>query len=56
MACGLNGVIETDVCPKCGNTNISRVRRITGYLSTLNNFNDSKLAEAKARKTHMQIV
>ena len=53
--CGLNGVIEGDVCPKCGGSNISRVRRITGYLSTLDNFNDSKLAEAKARKTHMSI-
>lgn len=54
MDCGLNGVIESDTCPKCGGNNISRVRRITGYLSTLDNFNDSKLAEAKARKTHMQ--
>lgn len=53
--CGLNGVIEDDTCPKCGDDHISRVRRITGYLSTLDNFNDSKLAEAKARKTHMKI-
>ena len=53
--CGLNGVIETDACPKCGSANISRVRRITGYLSTLDNFNDSKLAEAKARRTHMHL-
>ncbi len=53
--CGLNGVIETSVCPKCGSKNISRVRRITGYLSTLDNFNDSKLAEAKARRVHMKL-
>ncbi|MCL1849445.1 MAG: anaerobic ribonucleoside-triphosphate reductase [Clostridiales bacterium] len=53
--CGLNGVIETETCPKCGSANISRVRRITGYLSTLDNFNDSKLAEARARRTHMQL-
>ncbi len=53
--CGLNGVIETDTCPKCGSANISRVRRITGYLSTLDNFNDSKLAEAKARRVHMKL-
>lgn len=53
--CGLNGVIETETCPKCGSRNISRVRRITGYLSTLDNFNDSKLAEAKARRTHMKL-
>ena len=53
--CGFNGVIETDNCPKCGSASISRVRRITGYLSTLDNFNDSKLAEAKARRTHMKL-
>ncbi|MDR0469559.1 MAG: anaerobic ribonucleoside-triphosphate reductase [Peptococcaceae bacterium] len=53
--CGFNGVIETDICPKCGSVGISRVRRITGYLSTLDNFNDSKLAEAMARKTHMKL-
>lgn len=53
--CGLNGVIETDTCPRCGGKNISRVRRITGYLSTLDNFNDSKLAEAKARRVHMKL-
>jgi len=54
MECGLNGVIETERCHKCGGP-ISRVRRITGYLSTLDNFNDSKLAEAKARRTHMRM-
>ena len=53
--CGLNGVIEQNTCPKCGGGNISRVRRITGYLSTLDNFNDSKLAEAKARRVHMTL-
>ena len=50
--CGLNGVIKEDVCPKCGSENISRVRRITGYLSTLDRFNDSKLAEIKHRQVH----
>lgn len=53
--CGFNGVIESSTCPKCGGSNISRVRRITGYLSTLDNFNDSKLAEAKARRIHMKL-
>ena len=53
--CGFNGVIETDSCPVCGSKSVSRVRRITGYLSTLDNFNDSKLAEAKARRVHMQL-
>jgi len=32
---GLNGVIQGNTCPKCGGKNINRVRRITGYLSTL---------------------
>jgi len=50
--CGLNGVIQGNTCPKCGGTNISRVRRITGYLSTLDRFNDSKLAEVQNRQVH----
>lgn len=53
--CGFTGVIETDTCPKCkAEGNISRVRRITGYLSTLDMFNDSKKAEEKNRKIHMK--
>lgn len=53
--CGFTGVIETDTCPKCKSEgNISRVRRITGYLSTLEMFNDSKKAEEKNRKIHMK--
>ena len=52
--CGFNGVIETEICPKCHTEGmISRVRRITGYLSTLDMFNDSKKAEEKNRKIHM---
>lgn len=31
---------------------IRRVRRITGYLSTIDSFNDAKQAELKARVTH----
>ena len=31
---------------------IIRVRRITGYLSNLENFNESKLAEERARRVH----
>jgi ribonucleoside-triphosphate reductase len=52
--CGLNGVISEDTCPKCGGCNISRVRRITGYLSTLDRFNDSKLAEVQHRQVHQK--
>ncbi|MDR3289182.1 MAG: anaerobic ribonucleoside-triphosphate reductase [Peptococcaceae bacterium] len=50
--CGFNGIIETDYCDVCGSGNISRVRRITGYLSTLDKFNDSKLAEVNHRQFH----
>jgi ribonucleoside-triphosphate reductase len=50
--CGFNGLIDEAGCPKCQGRNISRVRRITGYLSTLDMFNDSKLAEVKHRKVH----
>ncbi|MDD4599898.1 hypothetical protein SDC9_15087 [bioreactor metagenome] len=32
---------------------ITRVRRITGYLSTVNKFNDAKQAELKARKANV---
>jgi len=53
--CGLNGVIQEDICPKCGGENISRVRRITGYLSTLDRFNDSKLAEINHRQIHQNL-
>ena len=53
--CGLNGVIAEDNCPKCGGDNISRVRRITGYLSTLDRFNDSKLAEVQHRQVHFKL-
>jgi len=52
--CGLNGVIQENTCPKCGSNNISRVRRITGYLSTLDRFNDSKLAEVQHRQVHQK--
>ncbi|MFZ5944124.1 MAG: anaerobic ribonucleoside triphosphate reductase [Bacillota bacterium] len=52
--CGFNGVIDTEVCPACGTEGrISRVRRITGYLSTLDLFNDAKKAEEKNRVKHM---
>jgi anaerobic ribonucleoside-triphosphate reductase len=53
--CGFNGVIETETCPKCHTEGqISRIRRITGYLSTLDMFNESKRAEEKNRKVHMK--
>jgi ribonucleoside-triphosphate reductase len=51
--CSLTGVINEDSCPRCGSFNIRRVRRITGYLSTTDRFNDSKLLELKDRVPHI---
>ncbi|MCL4514354.1 MAG: anaerobic ribonucleoside-triphosphate reductase [Firmicutes bacterium] len=53
--CGYTGVID-DACPKCGSVSIRRVRRITGYLSTVDRFNDSKQAELRDRVKHAMIV
>jgi len=50
--CGFNGLIKEDNCHECGSGNISRVRRITGYLSTLDKFNNSKKAEVEHRSIH----
>ena len=50
--CGRQGLHESEICTACGSTDISRVRRITGYLSTLDRFNDSKRAEEENRATH----
>ncbi|WP_449241417.1 anaerobic ribonucleoside-triphosphate reductase [Desulfoscipio gibsoniae] len=52
MGCNTLGVINEDVCPRCGSTAIRRVRRITGYLSTVDRFNDSKVAELRDRIVH----
>ncbi|GBF33263.1 ribonucleotide reductase of class III large subunit [Desulfocucumis palustris] len=51
-SCNMMGVINQDSCPSCGSTAISRVRRITGYLSTVDRFNDSKVSELNDRITH----
>ena len=50
--CNLLGVINEDNCPRCGSAAIRRVRRITGYLSTVDRFNDSKVSELKDRVVH----
>lgn len=50
--CGHFGVIDTDECPSCGTSSIRRIRRITGYLSTVDRFNDAKLNELKQRVAH----
>jgi len=50
--CGKQGLHNEETCTACGSDEITRVRRITGYLSTLDRFNDSKLAEEKSRIKH----
>ncbi len=56
--CGFYGVINGDVCPKCGRKETAdrpfdRLRRITGYLvGTLDRFNDAKRAEVRDRVRH----
>lgn len=52
MSCSYTGVINKDECPMCGSIDIKRVRRITGYLSTVDRFNDAKQAELKDRVPH----
>lgn len=46
--------IDSDVCPKCGSTNITRIERMNGYLGLANirgrtMYSDSKLTEFKDR-------
>jgi len=50
--CSLLGVISEATCPRCGSPEIRRVRRITGYLSTVDRFNDSKVKELNDRLVH----
>ena len=53
-SCGHIGVIESECCPVCGAGSVRRVRRITGYLSTIERFNDPKQAELKNRVAHFK--
>ncbi len=52
LSCSYIGVINKDECPMCGSVAIKRVRRITGYLSTVDRFNDAKQAELYDRLPH----
>lgn len=50
--CGYKGIIKSD-CPACGSTNISKTRRITGYLTgDLDNWNSYKQKEEEDRVKH----
>ena len=41
-----------DVCPVCGSKNITRIRRVSGYLEVLDGFTSGKKAEEKARRSN----
>lgn len=52
--CGYSGEIN-DECPKCGSTNILKLRRVTGYLSNdYRHFNLGKQAEVDNREKHIK--
>ena len=52
LKCGYQGEIEYN-CPRCGNTEIQRLRRVTGYLTTdYRNFNEGKIKECLDRVKH----
>lgn len=52
LKCGYQGEINYN-CPKCGNTEIQRLRRVTGYLTTdYRNFNAGKIKECLDRVKH----
>jgi ribonucleoside-triphosphate reductase len=55
--CGYQGNIG-DVCPKCGSDNISRLRRVTGYLTGnyTTAFNAGKQVETDQRVKHKDIT
>lgn len=55
--CGFTDEIN-DKCPKCGSSNISRLRRVTGYLSGdyKSSFNEGKQAEVADRVKHIREV
>lgn len=52
-SCGRMGVLQDDSCPSCGGVSIRRIRRITGYLSTVDHFNDAKQNELFDRVAHV---
>lgn len=51
--CGYQGSIP-GICPKCGSEHISRLRRVTGYLTGDYNsaFNNGKISETEDRVVH----
>lgn len=56
LECGHHGLIEGEECPICNGTRISRIRRITGYLAEIENFNYAKYKEAINRVKHDRVL
>jgi ribonucleoside-triphosphate reductase len=53
-ACGFVDEIPNE-CPKCGGTDILRLRRVTGYLSNdYRHFNKGKQDEVEDREKHIK--
>lgn len=52
--CNTFGVIN-DNCPNCNSEEIDRIRRITGYLAKIENFNYAKKQEVLNRVKHLNI-
>lgn len=48
--CGAAGTF--DVCPECGSKEITRIRRVSGYLEIQDYFTKGKMHESKNRKTN----
>lgn len=48
--CGTSGVF--DICPVCGGKQITRIRRVSGYLEILDGFTKGKKNEEKTRKAN----
>lgn len=53
--CAYSGVFASN-CPCCGSGEIRRIRRITGYLSTEDRFNEAKCMELKDRRSHFEVA
>lgn len=55
--CGYTGDFTENKCPICGSENITRLARVTGYLSQdYRNFNYGKQCEKEARAKHIRKI
>lgn len=50
-SCGERGLFSAN-CLKCGSSDIQRLRRVSGYLSEINNFTYGKINELQHRTSH----